>query len=80
MRIVEVTWEDAYNPQFTWATKSEVRAASGGATVRSVGMLLMKTKRHLVLCGSYGKGFGAKYGEIVMIPKGMVRKVQRLRR
>lgn len=74
---VEVVWDDAKTSVGGWITLAEaLEFGSSPHLVRSVGILLKRTRREIVVSGSLHEGM---VGELTRIPAGMVRRVRTLR-
>lgn len=74
--IVEVVWHDAFSQTTGWDHARVIaRRADEPLEVHSVGHLLERSKRHIVLAMNR---HGERAADTMTIPLGCVRKVRRL--
>ena len=73
LKKVHVTWIDSAAAARQWIDKEELMTV---AVCSSVGFLLERTRRHILIAQSYSD---TQYGQVLVIPAGCIRKVKRLR-
>ena len=73
-RVVEVVWVDACSDD-GWTDSEDIKAGSDYIAV-SVGFLLLRDKRRVILTQSLGQN--DKCGGYLQIPAGCVKRVRRL--
>lgn len=77
MALVEVTWVDAFSQLTGWGdARAVARDADDSMEVQSVGHLIARTRRHVVLAMNRS---GGRVADTMSIPHGCVRRVRRLR-
>ena len=78
MRPVEVEWLDSVMLRFGWQEPAEYQDEfSRPYLIRSVGYIVKRTKRELVLVMSWSEN--GQVGDGLAIPRACVRKITRLR-
>ena len=77
MQRVEVTWIDA-SMNTGWSTKEEALKVQPPVCY-SVGWLLKRTRKMVLLVLSRGEGENSHVADVLTIPAGMVKKVRTLR-
>jgi hypothetical protein len=73
MKIVKVTWEDSGTDNQVWVNKDDFADELG--LCESVGFLVKKTNKVVVIAQSTSD---TQYGNVLVIPRKMVRKVSDL--
>ena len=74
--LVLVTWRDSCSPGRKWQDRDWVKDNYTAVTCRSVGWLVRRDKKDLVLCASYGQ---PEVGDVTAIPSACVVSVKRLK-
>ena len=74
--VVAVDWLDAKGDT-AWASEADARKEEP-ALCTTVGVIVSRTKRKIVIAGTVGHGGDDQVGDVNVIPAGMVRAVETL--
>ena len=77
--LIKITWNDAYHLTDTWLSVDGIAESykEQRFQVVNVGWNLFEDKKYIILAGKHSKDF-QEWGFVMMIPKGMIVKIEHL--